>query len=117
MTVPPKHILDKTNPSLDLLIQKFDATEAAYQALARSTGVLDEIGRAVHRFLETVWPEIKPYVMAGVDMVAVAAGAAVGPLAPLVSYVVSAFGKAGLAALVLWLTEKTSPGAPEASPA
>lgn len=99
------------NPELDALLVKFDAKEEEWKALARASSVLAQVEAGVHAFLESVWPEIKPVVMAGVDLLSVAAGAATGPLGPLVAFVVKSFGTAGLNYLVAWLARKTAPSA------
>lgn len=97
---------EKTPPSLKDLLDSFDAAEADYQGIARASGVVSEVEVALGKFLETVWPKIQPFVMEGVDFLAIAAGGITGPLGPLVAYVLEAFGKVGLNYLVQFLGAK-----------
>lgn len=94
---------------IDELLADFDGSEAAWQKAAKSGGFLLEVEKAVHEFLESTWPKIEPLVQGGIDFASIAAGAAAGPLGTLVSYVVSAFGKSGLNALIRFLALKTAP--------
>ena len=97
---------DSTPPTIDSLLKDFDAYEADYQGIAKTTGVLSEVEAAVGRFLETIWPKIEPFVDKGIDFLAIAAGTYAGPLAALVTYVGDAFGKVGLNYFVRWLAAK-----------
>lgn len=101
-----------TDSTLDALLADFDAAELDFKKIAHASGIIEDVEAALAVFLETIWPKISPYVDVAIDFVAIAAGAATGPLAPLVTYVAEAFGHVGLNYLVRWLVGKLQPKKP-----
>lgn len=100
---------------VDRYLGDFAAARRDFEALAREAGIFSEVEAAVARLLEEAWPKVEPLLAGGIDILAVAAGSAAGPLGPLVSFVVESFGRAGLAALVRTLARR-SPAAPPGAP-